>query len=289
MVSITAGKHTLDKPLALAEGYSLRIGPATTIKLVNDAFILVQQGQLIAIGTEAFPVIIESPNGTGSGVIVLNSEGVSSLNHVIFNNLKSLVAKGWDISGCVTFYESPVSLDRVQFINCASEDTLHIVRTNFTMTNSEFQGAHSDAFDGDFVQGSILNSRFLNSVNDAIDVSGSKVVIADVFIDKAGDKGLSSGERSFVDVSRVKISNSKIGIASKDQSALTINDLGISGTSIGLSVYQKKSEFGPSKIDARNVVITETKQPFLVEYGSTITLEGKSVPSNAKMVRDLLY
>ncbi|MDO8811291.1 MAG: CotH kinase family protein [Gallionella sp.] len=289
MAFIAAGKHILGKPLSLAEGYSLSIGPSTTIQLVNDAFILVRQGRLLATGTEMSPVVIESPNSTGGGIVILTADGLSSLNHVIFNNLKNPAAKGWGISGCVTFYESPVSLENVQFMNCAAEDTLHIVRTNFTMNKVTFRGAHSDAFDGDFVQGSIGNSTFFGSGNDAIDVSGSKITVADVYIDKAGDKGLSAGEHSFVDVSRVKIANSNIGIASKDQSAVTIDDLEISGASMGLSVYQKKSEFGSGKIVAKNVVINNTKQPFLVEYGSTITLDDKLITFNAEMVKGMLY
>jgi hypothetical protein len=174
-------------------------------------------------------------------------------------------------------------------MNCAAEDSLHIVRTRFSMNGVTFQGAHSDAFDGDFVQGSITNSTFLNSGNDAIDVSGSKVAITNVVIDKAGDKGVSVGERSFADLTRVRITNSKIGIASKDRSSATIDDLEISGGEIGLSVFQKKPEFGPGNIVAKNVVITDNKQPYLVEYGSTITVDSKAMPTNAELVRDMLY
>lgn len=289
MVFIAEGKHTVDKPLSLAEGYSLSIGPATTIHLVNDAFILLNKGRLIATGTESAPVVIESPNGTGAGIVVLNADGFSNLTHVIFNNLKNPVAKGWNISGCLTFYESPVSIDNTRFMNCAAEDALHIVKTKFMLNNCTFQGAHSDAFDGDFVQGGISNCTFLNSGNDAIDVSGSKITVDDVSIDRAGDKGVSAGERSFVDITRVKISNSKLGIASKDRSSVTINDLEISGGKIGLSVFQKKSEFGPGKIVAKKIAIADNVQPYLVEYGSTITVEDKAMPVNAEMVKDTLY
>jgi hypothetical protein len=289
LVSVVPGKHTLDKPLSLAEGYSLGIGPATTIQLANKAFILVNKGRLIASGSEAAPVVIESPDGSGTGVVVLFADGPSQLSHVIFDNLKNPVAKGWDVTGCVTFYESPVSIDNTQFMNCGSEDSLHIVRTRFSMNGVTFKGAFSDAFDGDFVQGSISGSKFLGSGNDAIDISGSKVTITDVSIANAGDKGLSAGERSFADLTGVRITDSKIGVASKDNSSVTIDDLAISGGEIGLSVFQKKPEFGPGRIVAKKVAITGNKQPYLVEYGSTITVDDKAMTTNAEMVRGMLY
>jgi hypothetical protein len=289
LVSVVPGKHTLDKPLNLAEGYSLGIGPATTIQLTNKAFILVNKGRFIASGTEASPVVIESPDGTGAGVVVLNADGPSSLSYVTFDNLKNPDAKGWDVTGCVTFYESPVSIENTQFVNCGAEDSLHIVRTRFSMKGVTFKGAFSDAFDGDFVQGSITTSAFLGSGNDAIDISGSKVTITNVSIANAGDKGLSAGERSFAEMTGVKITNSKIGVASKDNSSVTIDDLAIAGGDIGLSVFQKKPEFGPGRIVAKKVVISDNKQPYLVEYGSTMTVDDKAIATNAEMVKGMLY
>jgi hypothetical protein len=288
-VFVAPGKHTLAKPLALAEGYSLGIGPATTIELVNGAFILLSRGRFLATGTENAPVVIESPDGTGAGLIVLNADGSSNLNNVIFNNLKNPGAKGWDVTGCVTFYESPVAIENTRFVNCNAEDSLHIVRTRFSLTGVTFQGGLSDAFDGDFVEGRISNTTFTGSGNDAIDLSGSKVAIDNVVIDKAGDKGVSVGERSFADITNVRISNSNIGIASKDRSQTTIDDLAISGGNIGLSVFQKKPEFGPGNIVAKKVAITQNKQPYLVEYGSTITVDGKPMATNAEGVRGALY
>jgi hypothetical protein len=289
MVFVAPGKHTLDKPLSLPEGYSLGIGPATTIQLVKKAFILVSKGRFVATGAEAAPVVIESPDGTGAGLAVLNADEPSSLSNVIFNNLRNPAAKGWDLTGCVTFYESPVAIANTRFVNCAAEDSLHVLRTRFSLNGVTFEGAHSDAFDGDFVQGSITDSAFLNSGNDGIDISGSKVTVDNVVIEGSGDKGVSVGEQSHADLRRVRISNSNIGIASKDRSSTTIDGLSISGGNIGLTVFQKKPEFGPGNIVAKNVAITGNKQPYLVESGSAITVDGKPAATNAEALRGTLY
>jgi hypothetical protein len=289
MVSVAPGIHALDKPLVLEDGYSLAIGPATTIRLTGNAFILVNKGRFIATGTEARPVVIESPDGSGAGLVVLNADGPSTVSHAVFNNLKNPVAKGWNVTGCVTFYESPVAIEDTRFVGCSAEDTVHILRTRFSMNGVLVQSAHSDAFDGDFVQGTIVNSTFRDSGNDSIDVSGSRVSVDRVTIERAGDKGVSVGEHSYVDITNVRISDSNIGVASKDLSSATIDQLVISGGNMGMSVFQKKPEFGPGSIVAKNVAITGNKQPYLVEQGSTITVDGTAVASNAQGVKGSLY
>ena len=85
---------------------------------------------------------------------------------------------GLNLTGAVTFYESPVSLAHVEFRSNAAEDSLNVVRTEFVLSDVEFIGATSDALDADFCQGRISNCRFFDTGNDAIDVSGSTIDIA---------------------------------------------------------------------------------------------------------------
>ena len=79
-----------------------------------------------------------------------------------------------------------------------------------------FENIYSDAFDGDFSDGYISNTNFINCANDAIDISGSNVTIDSVFIQNSGDKGISVGEKSMVDVRDVVIRNVTNAIVAKD-------------------------------------------------------------------------
>ena len=63
------------------------------------------------------------------------------------------------------------------------------------MSYCTLKNTKSDAFDGDFVEGIVKDSNFINLGNDAIDVSGSDIKITNVTINKAGDKGLSAGDK----------------------------------------------------------------------------------------------
>jgi hypothetical protein len=79
-----------------------------------------------------------------------------------------------------------------------------------------------------------------------------------------------------------------IGAASKDHSTLTIRDLRLEQARIGLAAYTKKLEYGPAKLDAIDVQLTDVKQPTLVQEGSTLRMNGSEVPG-AKMDPKALY
>ena len=66
------------------------------------------------------------------------------------------------------------------------------------MDNVFIAETQSDAFDGDFVEGVIRNSVFMDLGNDGIDISGSNIRVENVKIIRAGDKGLSGCPTSII-------------------------------------------------------------------------------------------
>ena len=58
-----------------------------------------------------------------------------------------------------------------------------------------------------------------------------------------GDKGLSVGERSILVADKVEVTQSIIGVASKDSSVVTIDSLNVNETDVCIESYRKKQEF----------------------------------------------
>ena len=100
--------------------------------------------------------------------------------HVVFDGLSNSRKGGWTLPGAVTFYESPVSLSNIKFINNHSEDALNIIRAEFTLEDAVFRNIFSDALDSDFSHGVIKNVSFLNCGNDALDASGSTINVENI-------------------------------------------------------------------------------------------------------------
>tara|TARA_B100002003_G_scaffold73257_1_gene68273 strand:+ start:1171 stop:3843 length:2673 start_codon:yes stop_codon:yes gene_type:complete len=284
-IFVKPGKWNINQSLIIPKGYKVIAKEGTQLNLSNFAKIL-SYSSFEFLGTEEKPIIINSPDSTGQGVIVMNTNRASLLENVIFENLSAPSQSGWELTGAVTFYEAPVSIYNCKFISNRAEDALNIVRSEFTIDKSSFIQAYSDAFDADFSKGSITNCFFINSKNDAVDVSGSVVDIQNIFINAASDKGISLGENSQINASEVKIQNAEIGIASKDQSELIGRDIDISDSKIGLAVYQKKSEFGPGAMTIQGLTLEKVAIPYLVEEKSTLIVNEQIIEASQTKVKD---
>jgi hypothetical protein len=287
-IGIRPGSWTVDRDLVVPAGYRFRAGAGTRLDLVGSSLI-VSRSPLEFRGLAGEPVVIESSDGTGQGLFVLDAGERSVLEHVEFRGLRNPDRSDWKLTGAVTFYRSPVSISRSEFSNNASEDSLNLVRSPFDIDETVIRDTFSDAFDADFSDGTIRGSTFRDTGNDAIDVSGSHVTVSSVRIERAGDKGLSAGEHSELTVQDVRLDGGTIGVASKDRSSVRVQGLRLSGVKVGYALYAKKSEFGPATMEVRDATLENAETPYLLEEGSKLSLEGQSVAPNATGVYDRLY
>ena len=288
IVILKSGEWVLDKNLIIPGGYNVVGYSGLEIDLINSAKIL-SFSPLNLIGEKIDPIKIFSSDSSGQGLVVINSDGESLFEYVHFSNLLNPGQAGWELSGAITFYESPVRLSYCLFENIRAEDAINVVRTEFHIDNTIFTGAFSDAFDADFSHGDISKSEFIDSGNDAMDFSGSVTKIQNVVIFKAGDKGISGGEGSLLEIDGVTITGASVALASKDLSEITINNTRIRKSNIGFAAFQKKSEFGSASITATNILIDSTENPFLIELGSSILVDGKKIEPNRSDLKKILY
>ena len=287
-IYVKSGRWTLDQNMIIPKGYRVVAGEDTQLNLLDSAMIL-SYSPLELIGSKDYPIIIQSTDSTGQGFVVMSAEQPSILDYVTFYNLSNPSQSGWELTGAVTFYESPVQIFHSQVVGNRSEDALNIVRSEYTIDNTIFRKISADAFDGDFTKGKIANSTFVDIGNDAIDVSESVIDLQDVFINGAGDKGLSAGENSKMTVNHIDIKNAEIAVASKDLSDIAIQNINISDGEIGLTAYQKKPEFGAASIKVASLKMIGVNIPYLVEEQSTVVVDGVTIASNRKNIKDILY
>ncbi|MFT4759459.1 MAG: hypothetical protein ACI9LN_001423 [Saprospiraceae bacterium] len=287
-ITCKAGRWELKKWLQIPPEYTFKMGPGCHLDFHNFNAQIISYSPVELIGTKENPISITSKTGQGAGIFVIGSMDTSIVRHCLFDNLGTPRVPYWGLSGAVNFYESPVKISETIFRNNRSEDALNIIKTSFTMNNVAFANTQSDAFDGDFVEGSIVNSSFNNLGNDAIDISGSSIQVKKIIILNASDKGLSAGENSKITGEDVLIQKSEVAVASKDLSQIIIKKMLLKNNNLGITAFQKKSEFGPCNIEASDVRLENNQLDYLIERGSSLMLNGSLMPVSDN-VKERMY
>ena len=282
------GHGQVDRNLVIPAGYRVFAGEGVELDLSHSASI-VSFSPLEFRGSEDAPIVITSSDSSGLGLVVMSASGESVLDHVQFRNLSNPAQEGWELTGAVTFYESQVSISNCVFEGNRSEDGLNIIRTSFKINRSFFRSTQADAFDGDFVTGEMNDVVFSTCGNDAVDISGSLVRLNRVSIDNAGDKGLSAGEGSRLTGGNIEIANSEIAVTGKDKSVVKLEGLTINQCKVGFAVFRKKPEFGSASVTVSKVKSENVRVPHLVEVGSSLTINGKTINGELKNVESRLY
>jgi hypothetical protein len=287
-ISFIPGKFQLNKTLFIPAGFKVNVAAGFQLDLSNEASII-SYAPFNSLGTSENPIRFISTNNTGGGIFISSTSQKSILQHTHFKGLSIPKIGFWELSGAVNFNEANVDISYCVFEKNRSEDALNVIRSSFTLDQSKFIDTYSDAFDGDFVEGSITNSTFVNSGNDGIDISGSNLNLVNIVIENPSDKGLSAGEGSTMSGSNIKINGGEIGVVSKDLSTITLTDVTIKNTRLGVACFQKKSEFGPGIVNLKNLQFSGYEVPYLIAENSDLIIDDVIMQDKSEDVIDKMY
>ena len=212
----------------------------------------------------------------------------SSWRHTIVRNTTGFQIPGRAITGGVTFNESPLILRDVLFEGSTAEDALNVILASIDFDDVRFSGTASDAFDGDAVTGRISDTGFIGIAGDGVDFSASDVVGSNLTFFDIGDKAVSAGEGSSVQISNLTVDTASIGVASKDMSGVEITGGRFDNIrNYTFASYQKKSEYGPATLTASSTTIAPGSLAMLVEQGSELNVNGSKIETQAVDIADL--
>lgn len=223
IIYIKSGTWQVSKNIIFPVDFTVMAYGGTTLNLTNSAKIL-SHSPIQFLGTEDNPIIIHSTDFTGHGIIVLRAEEKSSMLYVFCNGLAPPKQNDWQVSGAVTFYESPVDIRYSKFENNQSgNDYLNITRSNFNIENTLFNNTQENALTLDFSKGNIQSTSFNNTGNNAIGTTGSIVEMKDIFINKPKNKAIKAEKRSQITANNIELINTSNSYEVEQGSILTIN------------------------------------------------------------------
>lgn len=287
-IVLKAGSYTFNKNVLVPQGYRLIIEKGTRIDLVKNAGFI-SYSPVVMKGSAQEPIVVTSSDKSASGFVVLSKGDTSHLSYVHFSQLNTMRDIYWTLTGAVSIHEGYVLLDHCTFKDNYCEDGLNLVRCNFVMKSCEVSNTFADGFDADFCTGKVFNSTFMNTGNDCIDFSGSTLEISGCTIKNSGDKGISGGERSQLDVKDCTIDHASIGVASKDKTIVKVSNTTIQNCTNGFAAYRKKAEYGPAEIFVEGGKLVNVKNRFLIELGSKVIYQEEEFIGEEKFDIDSMY
>ena len=276
---LNEGNWTLSKNL-FVDGYE-KLTISGAINLSFDGCGMIASTPVIIQGTEGQPVVVKGVNG-GGFILVYDASSESKVDRVQFSDLCSMKTSSQLLTGSISFYNSDVDIRNTDFRSNNSEDMLNIINSDFKIFNVSVMDTKSDGIDLDYSNGFISQSSFHSigktSGGDAIDLSGSDVFIEDCTFQSVGDKAISAGESSLANLSSIRVSDSSVGIVSKDRSLVNASKVEFSNIKFKqFMCYIKKIQYGPASMNIEGDFSDETK--ILCQEGSSVILNGKKVRS----------
>jgi len=286
-VVITSGLHEFNKSVYIPTGLPVYILPGANLYFGSNA-TLVSQSPIFAIGTINEPVKFTATGKNWPGLLISNTEESSIFEHTDFSNVtgvgtgpnpSGLVSNGWTLTGGITIFKSEVSFNNCKFDNFQTEDALNIVDSKFSLDSCIFTNMYSDAFDGDFVNGTVSNSSFKNISGDGVDFSGSNIRIEGCTFKVISDKAISIGESSTALISNCSIDRTSFGVVSKDLSSTKVtNETLVSNyRKYAFAAFQKKPSFGSASIKVESKQFQFSQHDFLIQKESLGLLNGQLI------------
>ncbi len=238
-------------------GQIIRVMPGTTLRLAPDVSII-SKGPLKMVGDVNAPIKVKRLDLKKAwGVIAVQGELSSGSRIKESEIVGGSIATALNInySGMVSFHWSgdvKVESSHIRG-NVLGDDTLHIVHGDAVLTNIELSDCFGDCIDFDYADVTVDGLRIRNAGNDALDFMTSHAHVVGADMDGIGDKGVSGGEGSKIELIDVRIANAVIGVGVKDESILSIRNSHMASNEVAIDVYKKNWRYtGSGRVHVYN-------------------------------------
>lgn len=287
-IYLTQPTCQIEKDMVIPKGYVFNISPGTKLDLINASKII-SYSPLSFMGGIDNPITIYSSDSTGQGIVVLNTKKESHLSHVQFNHLSTIVSDQWKLKGPITFYESPVNFDNCVFEgNLSGESMLHLIRSEFSISNSSFTETFASALRVDFGNGTIDNTNFKGINKKGISAIGSTIDVNRIKIEGAGVVGIAVDQNAKITTTNSLIANRSIGVLARNNAVFVIENSTIDSCQVGFGGYVSNKAYSAGRLVLKGNRIENTATNYVFQKGFTLVNNGERLDVATKKAKDKL-
>jgi len=225
----------------------------------------------------------------------IDQNKVGSRAYIINSNLEniSIIFKGTDITksnynlppnypinkkgltGCLSFINTDFKNVELSsnYSNC--EDAINLINASGDINFVNIQNSFSDALDADFSNLRIKNLKISSAKNDCTDFSAGNYELLNLELNSCGDKAVSIGEKSKVNIKNINVNLAEIGLAVKDSSVLSLDNANLVNLKTCVAAYKKKQEFNGGFVELNDFNCENFLKKFEVDKLSKIILDDK--------------
>tara|TARA_B100001123_G_C15325130_1_gene1029297 strand:- start:671 stop:2992 length:2322 start_codon:yes stop_codon:yes gene_type:complete len=196
-------------------------------------------------------------------------------NEQLQSELQNFPIDDRGLTGCLSLVNLFVKNISIKSNNSSCEDTVNLINVEGTLNEINITDSFSDGLDIDSSKVEINYINIFSSKNDCVDLSAGNYKLNKLNLINCGDKGLSVGEKSFLELDGIFVENSNIGIASKDSSITKINSAKLKNLETCVSAYNKKQEFFGGFMEIKNIKCENYLHKANVDVESKIIIENE--------------
>ena len=279
LLSRTNSPYYIEKDISVKENITLTIEQGVEIIFTKDANLYVH-GDVKMLGTKYSPILLNPENTEWGSVYIINKEGNSKFNYVVYNNgafrskhaevelnnvtfnaqNKTLVV-GEERHSLVWVHKGKFTFRNCQVYGAGKGECLNINYAETIVEHSYFENFPDAIEIMDVSKGFIRNNFVVESPDDAIDMNScSNIIVENNLLLNNNDKGISVGTEQYGPSTNILIQNNiiinnKIGISIKDSSFAVVRNNVFIGNKVDLEAKiknnWKKYELGGNlKVDS---------------------------------------
>jgi CotH protein len=146
--------------------------------------------------------------------------------------------------------------------NALDTDTLHAAYVDeLDLHDTTFSKIPGDAVDLEYSNADVRRLRVVNAGDDALDLMGSRVTLADSMLLGAEGNGISAGEESQVNVQNTLIADCKVGVLAKNAAHVSLSGSVLFRNGTGVRSYQRTVRYaGESEVTANVLFVAQSSK-----------------------------
>lgn len=256
------------------------------ICLENSAILRIKDSKISNIGNKKISFF---GCGNNPGSVMISNSNIN-LYEIEVNGLSSPKKQLRMLYGGLNIINSNLKAKKLFTNSSRSEDGVNFINSNIEIDQIKSSNILSDAVDSDSSNLEI-GQIFCNNVkNDCLDLSYSSAKVSNLVAKNIGDKAISAGESSIINLENVIVSNSEMGLVAKDSSKVFVKLFEADSVTLPIAAYIKKAELGPPLIKVMsldNALLGKS----LISDDSNVYLVGKKIfgKLTSNQISDMLY